>query len=249
MAINHYFQGGRGIGNTAEQRLHEDLIIEGLKIYGQDVYYLPRTLVNRDLVLGEDTTSRFDDSYMIEMYFETAEGFAGEQELVSKFGLEIREDTTLVVSKRRFEEHVASKANLIAVGRPNEGDIIYLPLMNSFFEIQFVEDEEINTGQEILDQDEDKFSLNTLNHKVGLETGQVALTGDGSIELEDYHDYATGQKSLLMLETFDGTDTIAVQSNYAQNLDMNAEAGYDTASTADDILDFTERNPFGEVDE
>ena len=186
MAINHYFQGGRGIGNTAEQRLHEDLIIEGLKIYGQDVYYLPRTLVNRDLVLGEDTTSRFDDSYMIEMYFETAEGFAGEQELVSKFGLEIREDTTLVVSKRRFEEHVASKANLIAVGRPNEGDIIYLPLMNSFFEIQFVEDQEpffqlgnlpvyklrvtrfeysserLDTGIADIDSAEDKFSLDMM---------------------------------------------------------------------------------------
>ena len=88
--------------------MHEDLIIEGLKIYGQDVYYLPRTLVNRDLVLGEDTTSRFDDSYMIEMYFETAEDLTCEQELINKFGLEIREDTTLVVSKRRFEEHVAS---------------------------------------------------------------------------------------------------------------------------------------------
>nr|BAR36226.1 neck protein [uncultured Mediterranean phage uvMED] len=273
MAINHYFQGGRGIGNNAEQRLHEDLIIEGLKIYGQDVYYLPRTLVNRDLVLGEDTTSRFDDSYMIEMYFETQEGFAGEQELINKFGLEIREDTTLVVSKRRFEEHVASKANLIAVGRPNEGDIIYLPLMNSFFEIQFVEDqepffqlgnlpvyklrvtrfeyanEEINTGQEILDQAEDKYSLNELNHKVGLESGQVALTGDGSIELEDYFDYSTGQKALLMLETFTGAKSIQTQSNYANNLDMNASAGYDTVSTADDILDFTERNPFGEVDE
>ena len=141
MAINHYFQGGRGIGNTAEKRLHEDLIIEGLKIYGQDVYYLPRTLVNRDLVMGEDTTSRFDDSYMIEMYFETQEGFAGEQELINKFGLEIREDTTLVVSKRRFEEHVASKANLIASGRPNEGDVIYLPLMNSIFQIQFLDDQ------------------------------------------------------------------------------------------------------------
>ena len=273
MAINHYFQGGRGIGNNAEKRLHEDLIIEGLKIYGQDVYYLPRTLVNRDLVLGEDTTSRFDDSYMIEMYFETAEGFAGEQELINKFGLEIREDTTLVVSKRRFEEHVASKANLIATGRPNEGDVIYLPLMNSFFEIQFVEDqepffqlgnlpvyklrvtrfeysnEEINTGQEILDQAEDKYSLNTLNHKMSLESGQVALTGDGSIELEDYFDYSTGQKALLMLETFEGTKTIQQQSSYANNLDMNEAAGYDTTSTADDILDFTERNPFGEVDE
>ena len=274
MAINHYFQGGRGIGNTAEKRLHEDLIIEGLKIYGQDVYYLPRTLVNRDLVMGEDTTSRFDDSYMIEMYFETQEGFAGEQELINKFGLEIREDTTLVVSKRRFEEHVASKANLIASGRPNEGDVIYLPLMNSFFEIQFVEDqepffqlgnlpvyklrvtrfeyanEEINTGQGVLDQAEDKFSLNELNHKMSLESGQVALTGDGSIELEDAFDYPTGQKALLMLETFTGSKTIQTQSPYASNLDLNTEAGYGTVGDlSDDILDFTERNPFGEVDE
>tara|TARA_B100000085_G_C18302389_1_gene414837 strand:- start:18 stop:650 length:633 start_codon:yes stop_codon:yes gene_type:complete len=210
---------------------------------------------------------------MIEMYFETTEGFAGEQELINKFGLEIREDTTLVVSKRRFEEHVASKANLIAVGRPNEGDIIYLPLMNSFFEIKFVEDqepffqlgnlpvyklrvsrfeysnEEINTGQDLLDQAEDKYTLNTLNHKIGLESGQAALTGDGSIELEDYFDYSTGQKALLMLETFTGTDNIATQSPYASNLDLNSEAGYDTVGTADDILDFTERNPFGEVDE
>ena len=68
MAVNHYFQGGKGIGNQAEKRLHEDIIIESLKIFGQDIYYLPRTLVNRDLVLGEDTSSRFDDSYLLEMY-------------------------------------------------------------------------------------------------------------------------------------------------------------------------------------
>ena len=70
MPINHYFQGGQGIGNAAEKRLHEDLIVEGLKIYGQDVFYLPRTLVNKDLILGEDVTSKFDDSYLVEMYFE-----------------------------------------------------------------------------------------------------------------------------------------------------------------------------------
>ena len=273
MAVNHYFQGGKGIGNQAEKRLHEDIIIESLKIFGQDIYYLPRTLVNRDLVLGEDTSSRFDDSYLLEMYFETTEGFAGENEIINKFGLEIRDDTTLVLSKRRFEEHVASKETLTATGRPNEGDIVYVPLLKAFFEIQFVEDQEpfyqlgnlpvyklrvtrweyasekLDTGIGAIDQAEDKYSLNTLNHKVGLESGQVALTGDGSIELEDYFDYSTGQKALLMLETFDGTDTIAVQSNYASNLDMNASAGYDTVSTADDILDFTERNPFGEVDE
>jgi len=72
MPVNHYFQGGKGIGNAAEQRLHEDIIVEGLKIYGQDVYYLPRTLVNKDLILGEDVSSRFDDTYTIEMYFENS---------------------------------------------------------------------------------------------------------------------------------------------------------------------------------
>ena len=73
---------------------------------------------------------------------ETAEGFGGEQELVSKFGLEIREDTTFVIAKRRWQNQVDNKANSIVDGRPNEGDLIYVPLMNSFFEIQFVEDQE-----------------------------------------------------------------------------------------------------------
>ena len=274
MAVNHYFQGGRGIGNDAEKRLHEDIIIESLKIFGQDIYYLPRTLVNRDLVLGEDTTSRFDDSYLLEMYFETNEGFAGENEIINKFGLEIRDDTTLVLSKRRFEEHVANKATLTASGRPNEGDVVFVPLLNSYFEIQFVEDqepfyqlgnlpvyklkvtrweyssEEINTGNEVLDQTEDKYSLNELAHRFTLEYGQEALTGRGSIVLEDYHDYSTGQPAFLMNETYTGAEVVATQSPYAQNLDMNTEAGYDTVGDlSDDILDFTERNPFGEIDE
>ena len=101
-----------------------------------------RTLVNKDLVLGEDTLSKFDNSYMLEMYMETTEGFQGEQELVSKFGLEIREDTTFCIAKRRWQMMVDNKATTIISGRPNEGDIIYVPLMNSFFEIQFVEDQE-----------------------------------------------------------------------------------------------------------
>ena len=113
MPVNHYFQSGNGIGNTAEKRLHEDLIVEGLKIYGKDVYYLPRTLVNRDLILGEDMSSKFDDSYLIEMYMETTEGFAGDQELINKFGLEIREDTTFMVSKRRWQDQVDSSHTMI----------------------------------------------------------------------------------------------------------------------------------------
>ena len=274
MAVNHYFQGGKGIGHHAEKRVHEDIIIEGLKIYGQDIYYLPRTLVNRDLVLGEDTSSRFDDSYLLEMYFETNEGFAGENEIINKFGLEIRDDTTLVLSKRRFEEHVANKATLTASGRPNEGDVVFVPLLNSYFEIQFVEDqepfyqlgnlpvyklkvtrweysnEEINTGNEVLDQTEDKYTLNELAHRFTLEYGQEVLTGRGSIALEDYHDYSTGKPAFLMNETYTGAEVVQTQSPYASNLDLNTEAGYGTVGDlSDDILDFTERNPFGEVDE
>ena len=115
MAVNHYFQQGKGIGSSEEQRLYEDIIIEGLKIYGQDIYYLPRSIVNKDLILGEDMLSRFRTAHIIEMYMETTEGFAGEQEIVNKFGLEIREDTTFMVSKRRFDEAVDSKTSLIKV--------------------------------------------------------------------------------------------------------------------------------------
>ena len=267
MPVNHYFQGGNGIGNQNEKRLYEDLIVEGLKIYGHDVYYLPRTLVNRDLILGEDTTSRFDDSWLVEMYVESTEGFAGQQEIVSKFGLEIREDTTFMVSKRAWDYHVGLKDSLIATGRPNEGDIIYYPLMNSFFEIQFVEDQEpffalgqlpvyklrvtrweyssekLDTGLEAIDGAEDKYTLDQLNYKFSLESG--VETGEGSILLEQ--DLPTGEPAFLLNEDF-SESVIQTQSAYASNTDLDTEAGFDTSSALDDILDFTERNPFGDED-
>ena len=112
MAVNHYFQRGKGIGSSEEQLLYEDLIIEGLKIYGNLIYYMPREIVNRDLVLGEDVNSKFKNAFPIEMYFETTEGFAGQQELINKFGLEIREDTTLMVSKRRFHNQIDVRTEL-----------------------------------------------------------------------------------------------------------------------------------------
>ena len=260
MPVNHYFQGGNGIGNEAEKRLHEDLIIEGLKIYGQDCFYLPRTLVNKDLVLGEDTLSKFDQSYMLEMYIETTEGFAGEQELVSKFGLEIREDTTFVIAKRRWQNQVDNQAVQIVDGRPNEGDLIYVPLMNSFFEIQFVEDQEpffqlgnlpvyklrvtrweysserLDTGVASVDAAEDKYTLDQLNHQVSLENE------DGALLLEN--DSVDNEPNYFLLETYN----LQTQSPYADNNDLDTEAGFDTSSTADDILDFTERNPFGDLD-
>jgi len=260
MSINHFFQGGNGIGNTNEKSLYEDLIIEGLKIYGHDVYYLPRTLVNRDLILGEDSLSKFDDSYLIEMYVETTEGLAGEQELINKFGLEIREETTFMLSKRRWMDAVDSYHTMIKEGRPNEGDIIYYPLMNKFFEISFVEDQEpffqlgnlpvyklrartweyssekLDTGVTDIDSAEDQYSLDQLAHQFMLEDGT------GSLQLEN--DSVNGDANYFINEAYN----LQTQSTYAQNLDLDSQAGFNTEDTSDDILDFTERNPFGEVD-
>ena len=87
MATNLYFSQGR----KSEQTLYEDIIIESLKMYGQDVYYVPRELVNRDTIFGDDNTSRFDNAYRIEMYIEGVEGFDGEGDLFAKFGVEIRD--------------------------------------------------------------------------------------------------------------------------------------------------------------
>ena len=214
MAVNHYFQGGDGIGNQAEKNLHENLIIEGLKIYGHDVYYLPRTLVNQDLILGEDVASKFNASYLIEMYFETTEGFQGERELISKFGLEIRDDTTFTVAKRRWDDAVGDQATLIKSGRPNEGDLIYFPMMKSYFEIQFVEDqqpfyqlgnlpvyklrctrfeyssERIDTNVSEINKVEDDKSLDLLAHQVSLENEDGALLLEGD------------EINYLILETF-----------------------------------------------
>ena len=125
----------------SEQNLYEDLIIESLGIYGQDVYYIPRTLVNRDNVLNEDPASSFDDAYLLEMYIENTEGFEGAGDLYSKFGLEIRDDATFIVSRRRWETRVGVFDDNTVDPRPQEGDLIFLPMTNSFFEISYVEDD------------------------------------------------------------------------------------------------------------
>jgi len=125
----------------SEQNLYEDLIIESLQIYGQDVYYIPRTLVNRDTVLNEDPASSFDDAYLLEMYIENTEGFEGAGDLYSKFGLEIRDDATFIVSRRRWETRVGTFSSNVVDPRPQEGDLLFLPMTNSFFEISYVEDD------------------------------------------------------------------------------------------------------------
>ena len=138
MATNHYFSQKV----KSEQSLYEDIVIESLKIYGQDVYYLPRDIVNEDRILGEDVPSRFRNAYKVEMYIENTEGFDGEGDLFTKFGVEIRDQATFVVARRRWSQTVARSDNDINSVRPREGDIIYLPLSNSMFQIMAVEHEQ-----------------------------------------------------------------------------------------------------------
>jgi len=120
---------------TSEQLLIEDLAIESLKIHGMDVYYLPRSSRDTvDYIFGEDTLKQYVSAYPLEMYLENVTGMEGEGDFISKFGLEIRDEVQLLVSRRRF-------AATIPQNRPNEGDLIYVPLVQNFFEITFVEHE------------------------------------------------------------------------------------------------------------
>ena len=135
MPTNHYFSKG----TVSEQLLYEDLAIEAIQIYGHDVYYLPRTMVNKDELFGESPLSKFTDAYMIEMYMDTNEGYEGEKEIISRFGLEIRDETTFTVSRRRWLDLVSSNSNLISALRPNEGDWIYMPTVGRLLEISFVD--------------------------------------------------------------------------------------------------------------
>ena len=126
----------------SEQNLYEDIVIESLKVYGQDVYYLPRDLVGEDRIFGEDVPSRFNSSYKIEMYIENIDGFDGEGDLFTRFGVEIRDEATFVVSRRRWTQQVARMDTEVTAVRPLEGDLIYLPMTNKLFEIRHVEHEQ-----------------------------------------------------------------------------------------------------------
>ena len=124
----------------SEQNLYEDLVIESLKFYGQDVYYLPREIVTQDNVFLDAIESRFSDAYKIEMYVENTDGFAGEGDLFTKFGIELRDQATFIMARRRWKQLIGDKLDELNF-RPREGDVIYVPFSKSLFEITKVETE------------------------------------------------------------------------------------------------------------
>jgi len=247
MPTNFYFQSGLTSGTTNEQRLIEDLIIESLKIYGQDIYYLPRTQVATDDIFDEDTLSQFNQAYPLEMYIQNVDGFEGQGELFTKFGIEIRDQATFVLSKRRWEQMVQTSGGEFSLeARPSEGDLLFFPLTGSMLEIKMVEfqnpfyqlskinvfnlqcetfeysSEIINTGVAVIDNIYAEQNIDMFLYQFLLEDGTLLLQEDGtSIILEDY----------ALTKSTERTD----------NTDFILE------NEADDILDFSEVNPFGEI--
>lgn len=126
-------------GTRNEQYLLEDLIIESISIWGQEFYYIPRTLVAKDEILGEDRLSEFKNAYPIDIYLETVDGFEGQGAFIQKFGLMMEQSATLTVARRTWERTVAKHGGTILPNRPCEGDLLYFPLTKGLFEIKFVE--------------------------------------------------------------------------------------------------------------
>ena len=135
-------------GSQSEQRLVQELINEQLRMYGVDVTYIPRKIVNRDTILNEVETSKFDDNYTIEAYVNTYEGHSGAGDILTKFGMSLRDELTITISKERFDDFIAmfiegeSDDEIILSSRPREGDLIYFPLGQRLFEVKFVEHED-----------------------------------------------------------------------------------------------------------
>ena len=242
---NFYFNN---FAYSGEQNLIENLIIESIKIYGIDVYYLPRTFVNKDNLFGEDVLSKFDVAFPIEMYIKNVTGFEGEGDFLSKFGLQIRDEMTLTVSRRRFGEDVnvtssTPQGNTDGYGRPAEGDLIYFPLNGKIFEVKFVEHEAIFYQM---------GSLQTYDLRVELFEYSHERIDTGIAEIDAVETAFSGDVTFFELLAENG-DTLKfedggsiVNDGYRiETTDNQANNEFFHTQSAD-FLDFSEINPFSE---
>jgi len=195
MSTNPYFSHG----TKNEQYLMEDLIIESIRIYGNEIFYIPRTLVSKDEILGEDRLSKFKSSFPLEVYFENVDAFAGQGAMIQKFGLMMEQSATLVVARRRWEQFIGRYGVTTIPTRPNEGDLIYFPLTKGLFEIKFV------THQDPF------YQLGKLNvYKLQVELFQYAS------ERID-----TGKPEIDVFETLKSFATNTTRSGFGEVADIN----------------------------
>jgi hypothetical protein len=222
MTLNSYFLNG----SPSEQGLIQDLINEQIRMYGQDVYYLPRKFIKENKVVKEVITSKFDESFIIEAYISTVDGFGGQGDILSKFGVRSTDEITFVISKERYQNlitpFILDDPNIKVVGRPQEGDLIFLPLDNALFEIKYVqtkspfyqlnnlyvyelrcelyeyEDEIIDTGVDEVDKNVQDFTYVTLTMVSNLASTAVlgvGVTQSKSVQYVDIINGGYGYKS------------------------------------------------------
>lgn len=193
MASNKYFNNFSTKYKSNEQRLYEDILVESIHVMGHDCYYMPReSLADVDLLFGENIQSVFERAYQMEMYIANVQGWEGDSEFFTKFGIEIRDTSNFVVAKRTFERYVPSTVSR----RPKEGDLVFVPVMNKLFEIKFVEEELLffTKGQKtpyIYELRAEAFRYNNEKIQTGVEevdvidsamkyTVELTLTGSGN---------------------------------------------------------------------
>ena len=233
MALNPFFLQG----SPGEQRLIQNLINEQLQIYGVEVTYIPRKFVNKQSIIEEVQSSKFDDNFLIEAYVNTYEGYSGAGDIMTKFGVSLRDEITLTISKERFEDFIAPFLNddeYELATRPREGDLIFFPLGTRLFEVKFVEheqpfyqlgknyvyqlqcelfeyeDEVIDTGVDEIDQEIEEDGFITTLNLVG--TG-VTATATAAISVNS--GYVNSISLLNDGSGYTGTPTVSISTSRA----------------------------------
>jgi hypothetical protein len=290
MATNPYISQK----HRPEQNLYEDILIEAIQFYGQDVYYLPREIVDREEIFLDSIQSQFSDAYKVEVYIENTDAFDGEGDLFTKFGIELRDQATFVIARRRWRELVGDRLADNQF-RPREGDVIYLPLSESLFEVKKVEtespfyqlsqlpqfrmqcelfefsDEDFDTGIESIDQveEESAFQYELIMEDVGddqsYSVGEVVSQTYDTYILEGEVTYFNSETRLLKIAhtgANDGqyhiwTTTKPVMGNWGALTPTSVSGGENEIQPlsqnqafddfANDFVDFTENNPFGDI--
>ena len=219
MATNVYFSN---YDNFNEQNLIDDLVIESIQIFGIDVHYLSGLFNNVDKIFNEDDTPLYDELYNFEVYVKNVDGFEGEGDFLSKFGLEIRDSITFTVAIRTFEQYVTR--NNQSIVRPKENDIIYLPLNKKMYRITYVEHESVfyQSG-----------SLQVYDIKCALMEYSNERFNTGRSDIDDYFD------------DINSTSEFVTTLEDVANNDVTAQ-NFEFEKLADDILDFSDVDPFSE---
>jgi len=275
-----YYQGDSG-----EQTLYQDLVDEQIKLFGTDIYYMPRTIL-RDYTLDDIVYSKYQSQFQVEMLLENVTGFGDTSEFISKFGLRITDEVKFRVSSRRWDE-TASGYNLTVNGRPNEGDLLYFPLTKDLYEIKFVEREQpfyqfgkiqfytmtaeiyevgsddISTGVAEIDEIETLFSSAiALTMAVGgtddFTVGET-VTGSTTGITAEVKSWDAATRVLQVInrtgtfaqgEAMTGDDSGAVHVvgtfDTLNNTNSEYDQNYEIEQAADNLIDWGEKNPFGE---